>query len=75
MRPVIVAVALLCGSQICASAAEHAVPDFTGPWGRNMFNFEPPDSGPGPIVNLRRLGADVNAFGSSTGTIPGFELA
>ena len=24
---------------------------------------------------LRRLGADVNAFGSSTGTIPGFELA
>ena len=24
---------------------------------------------------LRRLGADVNAFGSSSGTIPGFELA
>ena len=24
---------------------------------------------------LRRLGADVNTFGSSTGTIPGFELA
>ncbi len=24
---------------------------------------------------LRRLGAEVNAFGSSTGTIPGFELA
>ncbi len=32
-----------------------------------------------PLANLyvqflRRLGADVNAFGSSTGTIPGFEL-
>ena len=33
-----------------------------------------------PLCNLyvqflRRLGADVNVFGSSTGTIPGFELA
>ena len=33
-----------------------------------------------PLCNLyvqflRRLGADVNAFGSSTGTIPGFEMA
>ncbi len=33
-----------------------------------------------PLCNLyvqflRRLGADVNAFGSSSGTIPGFELA
>ena len=33
-----------------------------------------------PLANLyvqflRRLGADVNAFGSSNGTIPGFELA
>jgi hypothetical protein len=36
-----------------------AVPDLTGPWGRNLFNFEAPDSGPGPIVNLRRLGADA----------------
>jgi hypothetical protein len=36
-----------------------AVPDFSGPWGRNMFNFEPPDSAIGPIVNLRRLGADA----------------
>ncbi len=39
------------------AAAADATPDFSGPWGRNMFNFEPPDSGPGPIVNLRRLGA------------------
>jgi hypothetical protein len=36
-----------------------AAPDFTGPWGRNMFNFEQPDTGPGPIVNLRRLGTDA----------------
>ncbi len=39
--------------------AAGVVPDFSGPWGRNMFNFEPPDAGPGPIVNLRRLGADA----------------
>ncbi len=44
-----------------ASSADSSagVPDFTGPWGRNMFNFEPPDIGPGPIVNLRRLGKDA----------------
>jgi len=36
-----------------------AAPDFSGPWGRNLFNFEPPESGPGPIVNLRRLGANA----------------
>jgi hypothetical protein len=40
-----------------STATADSVPDFTGPWGRNMFNFEPPDNGPGPIVNLRRLGA------------------
>jgi len=40
-------------------AAENtAVPDFSGTWGRNTFNFEPPDNGPGPVVNLRRLGKD-----------------
>lgn len=44
---------------ISSAQASGGVPDFTGPWGRNMFNFEPPDSGIGPIVNLRRLGADA----------------
>ena len=38
---------------------ESALPDVTGPWGRNMFNYETPDGGPGPIVNLRRLGANA----------------
>lgn len=39
--------------------AADPIPDLSGPWGRNMFNFEPPDKGAGPIVNLRRLGADA----------------
>jgi len=42
------------------SAADNsAVPDLSGPWGRNMFNLEPPATGPGPLINLRRLGKDA----------------
>ena len=65
---------LLSGSALISpalgAAAEDAVPDFTGPWGRNMFNFEPPDSGPGPIVNLRRLGADAGRSAADGDPIP-----
>jgi hypothetical protein len=32
-----------------------AVPDFSGRWGRNAFNFEPMPSGPRPLTNLKRL--------------------
>jgi hypothetical protein len=40
-----------------AIATENAasVPEFAGPWARNSFNFEPPASGPAPLVNLKRL--------------------
>ncbi len=31
-----------------------AIPDFTGMWGRNAFNFEPIANGPQPGINLRR---------------------
>src|ERR1700730_17567337 len=37
-----------------------ATPDFSGMWARNSFNFEAPPSGPGPIANLRRVGADAS---------------
>src|SRR6266567_1766207 len=37
-----------------------ATPDFSGIWARNSFNFEAPPSGPGPIANLRRVGADAS---------------
>ncbi|HXJ02787.1 MAG TPA: hypothetical protein VNH44_16320 [Micropepsaceae bacterium] len=37
-----------------------AIPDFSGTWGRNAFNFEEPSSGPGPISNLRRVGKDAS---------------
>jgi hypothetical protein len=47
-----------------ASGAEaaSAIPDFSGTWGRNAFNFEPPASGPGPIANLRRVGEDASRY-------------
>jgi hypothetical protein len=39
-----------------------AVPDFAGPWGRTTLDYEPPRSGPGPILNtahrLERLVGD-----------------
>ena len=31
------------------------VPDFSGLWGRNAFNFEPLPAGPKPVTNLERL--------------------
>ena len=37
-----------------ASAADN-VPDFSGFWGRNTFDFEAISSAPGPIRNLKRL--------------------
>src|ERR1700758_1512762 len=30
------------------------LPDLAGQWGRDMLFFEPPPSGPGPIVNSMR---------------------
>src|SRR5882672_6698047 len=45
-----------------ASAAETAIPDFSGVWARNAMNFEPPASGQGPIANLRRMGADASRY-------------
>src|SRR5271170_2687111 len=44
----------------CASASGQTVgpsgsiPDLSGIWGRNWFFFEPPLSGPGPVVSKRR---------------------
>jgi hypothetical protein len=38
-----------------AGAEDAGIPDFSGMWGRNAFNFEPMPSGPRPLTNLRRL--------------------
>jgi hypothetical protein len=37
-----------------AADSGSAIPDLSGQWGRDMLFFEPPPSGPGPIVNSTR---------------------
>jgi hypothetical protein len=41
-------------SPAMAADSGSPVPDFSGQWGRDMLFFEPPASGPGPIVNSVR---------------------
>jgi len=41
------------------------IPDFSGVWGRNSVDYEPPPSGPGPVMNktrtfYMRVGDDTN---------------
>src|SRR6266566_2110792 len=52
-----------------AAATENAasVPEIAGPWARNSFNFEPPVSGPGPLVNLKRLADGTGDAGQLVG--------
>src|ERR1043165_5189376 len=51
--------ALMAGAVFAPAKGADAVPDFAGAWGRNAFNFEEAASGPRPVTNLRRVGADA----------------
>src|SRR5690242_15832629 len=59
---------LIAGAAVlCAGAASAAapVPDFSGVWGRTSVDYEPPSSGPGPVMNktrtfYMRIGNDSN---------------
>ena len=43
------------------AAGQNAIPDFSGVWGRSVFNFEPNGAtGPQPLRNLRRVGPDAS---------------
>ena len=49
----------------CAADSAATLPDFSGVWGRNAVDFEPPDAGPGPVMNktrtfYMRIGDDTN---------------
>ena len=47
-------------SQAMAADSGSAIPDMSGQWGRDMLFFEPPPSGPGPIVNsVRKSGCET----------------
>jgi hypothetical protein len=61
----LVSVAMLwpAGSAECAAPT----PDFSGMWGRNALDFEPPPCGPGAIVNLSRLPSGTRNLDSLVG--------
>jgi len=50
------ALALVSALALPARASESSspIPDMSGQWGRDMLFFEPPASGPGPVVNAVR---------------------
>ena len=47
------ALAFAAGTQT-ADARSAAIPDLSGQWGRDMLFFEPPASGPGPVVRAEQ---------------------
>jgi len=51
-----------------AAERSASVPDFSGQWGRDMTFFEPPESGPGPVVSTdRKPDGTANVFGAWAG--------
>jgi hypothetical protein len=50
------------------AAQSHAIPDFSGIWAHPyLTGFEPPRSGPGPVLNRSRLPNGVSNFGRLVG--------
>ena len=59
------AVIAVLASSMSGAAPTAPIPDFSGFWGRNSVDFEPPPSGPGPVMNktrtfYMRIGDDLN---------------
>jgi hypothetical protein len=59
------AMALACLLWPASAGSAAAIPDFSGVWGRNSVDFEPPPTGPGPVMNktrtfYMRIGDDTN---------------
>jgi len=45
---------------VSSAQTASAIPDLSGLWARPYIGFEPPLSGPGPIVNRSRVGGQSN---------------
>ena len=60
ITPAFATLTLVAVAILAPADASAPIPDFSGTWGRNAFNFETPSSGPGPIRNLRRVGKDAS---------------
>ena len=60
--------ATLAPSQLMSAAGAAAtIPDFSGRYGRNAFNFEPLPNGPQPVVNLSRMPNGASNIGQLVG--------
>jgi len=51
----VVAATPALGQDVARGQSAAPTPDFSGIWGRQFLGFEPPLSGPGPVVNKSRL--------------------
>jgi hypothetical protein len=66
-RHILCATAAIAALTVLPALADDATPDFSGPWGRNSFNFEAKDQGPKPLYNLKRLADGTNDGGQLVG--------
>jgi hypothetical protein len=66
---VLLAVVFMAGGAAAAQTALAAgsIPDFSGRFGRNAFNFEPVANGPQPVVNMSRLADGTSNIGQLVG--------
>ena len=68
MKAAHIAAILMLGAAFGGPAvAADAVPDFSGMWGRNAFNFEPIEGSPQPVVNLSRMPDGTSNIGQLVG--------
>ena len=61
------AAALAAGPAEKATQSAVSIPDFSGRWGRNAFNFEPLPDGPQPVANLARMPDGTSNIGQLVG--------
>ena len=53
-------IAMIVSSEPAAAQTNASgIPDLSGMWGRNRFNFSEPESGPGPVKNSKPLPSDT----------------
>ena len=60
-------VALAPSQTMSAAGTAATIPDFSGRYGRNAFNFEPLANGPQPVINLSRMPNGASNIGQLVG--------
>src|SRR6266853_1078975 len=65
--PVLGQTAPVVGPASTGTPSAASIPDFSGIWGHPSLGFEPPLSGPGPVVNKSRLPTGESNFDQLVG--------